>query len=288
MPACALLLAYDGSDFVGWWRQPGLRTVAGALDEAFARIGEPGAHALGASRTDAGVHARRQVAVVSHARQWRPPHLQRALAPHLPPDLSCQGVAHVADGWNATHSALGKTYTYWIDNGAINDPFARRTAWRPPFRLDLAALSAVAQLIPGRRDWCAFARRGDEREDTVRTITEVSWQAEGGFLVCSVSGDGFIYRLVRSLVGGMVAVANETCTRDQFRRALAGEDGPASAQQAPARGLCLEEVRYASDLAWEHYDPHSPRPASGDGGPVQSAPGAGDAPPALPSDTRAP
>jgi tRNA pseudouridine38-40 synthase len=263
MTAFALLLAYDGSDFFGWWRQPGMRTVAGVLDEAFVRIGEPAAAAIGASRTDAGVHARGQVAVVSLARSWRPPHLQRALSPHLPPDLSCQGVACVDEEWNPAHAAIGKTYSYWIDNGAIGDPFSRRTAWRPAFRLDINALAQAAALIPGRRDWRAFVRRGDEREDTVRTISEVTWQEQGDFLICSITGEGFIYRLARSLVGGMVAVANETCSLDHLRQALGGEESPAGAQQAPARGLCLEQVEFETALAWEHYDPRAAKAATG-------------------------
>ncbi|MBA3710618.1 MAG: tRNA pseudouridine(38-40) synthase TruA, partial [Planctomycetes bacterium] len=198
----------------------------------------------------AGVHARGQVAHVVTTRAWKPQHLQRALAPHLPADLSCFGVAAVAPDWHAVHQALGKTYSYWIDNGAVADPFARRTAWRTPFRLQLGDLQEVAAMIPGRRDWRAFARRGDEREDTVREVTSVAWRAEGDFMVCAIDGAGFIYRQVRSLVGAMVAVANASCTREDLSLALSGEPTAASAQQAPARGLCLEAVRYEPEPAW--------------------------------------
>jgi tRNA pseudouridine38-40 synthase len=267
MPNYALMLAYDGSDFAGWWRQPDRRTVATTLDLAIARLGEGSASAVGASRTDAGVHARGQVAHVQLARRWRPDHFQRALAPHLPADLSCLAAAAVSDGWHATHDAIGKTYSYWIDNGEIADPFSRHTSWRPPFRLRLERLQAVAAAVPGRRDWAAFARRGEEREDLVRTITEARWSAEGGFLVLSLAGEGFIYRLVRSLVGSMVAVAHGSLPLEAFAAALAGEPSPAGAQQAPARGLCLEQVRYAPEPAWERFD--QPRAA---GLPAAAAP----------------
>jgi tRNA pseudouridine38-40 synthase len=251
VPRFALLIAYDGADFLGWWRQPGARTVAGELDAAFARIGEPAAAPVGASRTDAGVHARGQVAHAALARPWRPLDLQRALASQLPEDLSCLAAAPVGETWHATHAAVEKTYTYRIANAIVADPFLRRTSWRPDFRLDLAALAPLAPQLVGRRDWRAFARRGDEREDTVRAITAASWEERDRVLICTLSGDGFIYRLARSLVGAMVAIANRSCAEADLDAALAGRDSPAADYQAPARGLCLERVRYEPEPAWE-------------------------------------
>src|SRR3954468_4066245 len=133
MPRYALLLAYDGTAFAGWWRQPGARTVAGELDAAFARLGEPAAAPVGASRTDAGVHAEGQVAHVDLARAWRPRALADALARQLPDDVACLGVAPVADDWPAVHEVRPKTYRYALAVGAVRDPFwAARFAWRPP------------------------------------------------------------------------------------------------------------------------------------------------------------
>lgn len=250
MPRRALLLAYDGSAFAGWWRQADRRSVAGELDAALARIGEVDAAPVGASRTDAGVHARGQVAHVDLVRDWEPAALVAALARHLPDDCACRAAATVTDDWHAVHDTSGKTYSYTIDNGMVADPFAARTAWRPPFRLDPAAVQDCAALLPGDRDWSAFARRGDHRDDHRRHIAAVSWRSDGDRLVCTVDGDGFTYRLVRSLVGAMVACAHGTCSRDELRRALAGERTAAAAQQAPARGLCLERVRYGEEPDW--------------------------------------
>lgn len=246
MPRYALLIAYDGGGFAGWWRQPGLRTVAGELDAALARLGEGHAAPVGASRTDAGVHARGQVAHVDCARDWEAPALHRALAAQLPADCCVRAVAPVGGSWHAVHEAGGKTYTYAIDNGALGDPFRTRHAWRTPFRLELAALQELAAAIPGRRDWRGFARRGDHREseDFVRAITAVGWRADGDLLVCTVTGEGFAYRLVRSLVGALVATAHGGCSRAELDAALAGQDSPAGQQQAPAHGLCLERVHY--------------------------------------------
>ncbi len=250
VPTFALLLAYDGTAFAGWWRQAGARTVASELDAACARVGEPQARAVGASRTDAGVHARGQVAHLITTRAWSAGDLARALAPQLPDDLACRAVAAVDDDWHACHLATGKTYRYALDNGPVGDPFTARQAWRPPFRLDLPALRAAAAGISGRRDWRAFARRGDARGDLVRTLTRVEWAAHGQQLICTIAGEAFVYRLVRSLVGAMVAVAHGGCTRAELDAALAGAPSPAGRQQAPARGLHLDEVAYATPPAW--------------------------------------
>ncbi len=246
----ALRLSYDGTDFAGWWRQSDARSVAAELDAACARIGEPTAAAVGTSRTDAGVHARGQVAHVDLTRTRTPTQLHAALNTHLPDDVVCRAVAPVAGDWHAVHDARSKTYGYRIDNAAVAEPFTRRQCWRPQYRLTLDALRDAATGIVGCRDWCGFARRGDAREDLVRTITAVDWSAHDDELRCSVSGDGFVYRLVRSLVGAMVAVAHGGCARAELDAALAGADSPAGRQQAPAHGLCLEAVHYDPQPAW--------------------------------------
>lgn len=250
MPRFALRLAYDGSGFSGWWRQAGSRTVAGELDSALARLGESEAAVVGAARTDAGVHALGQVAHLDLQRPWTAPELLRALGRHLPGDVYCCAVAAVASDWHACHQALGKTYRYHLDHGPCADPFRTRFAWRPPFQLDCAALQAASLAIPGTRDWSGFSRRGEQRVDLVRTVHAMTWNEDGSDLHCTVSGDGFTYHLVRSLVGAAVAVAHGTCSQADLLRTLDGADTPAGHQQAPAHGLWLEQVHYTSEPIW--------------------------------------
>ena len=251
MPRYALLLAYDGSDFAGWWRQLGSRTVASELDAAFARIGEPSAAPVGASRTDAGVHARGQVAHVDLHRSWDPAHLAYVLARQLPPDLACRAAAAVVDDWHAVHSACGKTYRYRLHVAPLNDPFvARRIAWRPPFAVDLAALRQAAEPLTGELEAAGFARRGEHRDDLRLRLDAVRWYDRSGYRICQVRGTRFAYRLVRSLVGGMVATATGTVSQSDWLTAIAGESSPAGQQQAPACGLCLERVHYAQPPRW--------------------------------------
>lgn len=255
MPRFALLLAWDGTAFAGWWRQPGLRTVAGELDAACARIGEPGAAAIGSSRTDAGVHARGQLAHLDCARAWDPARLGRVLAAQLPPDLACLAVAPVADAWHAVHGVRRKTYRYRLSAAA--DPFIdARFAWRPPWPLpSLAALRRATAGVAGERDWSAFARRGDHRDDTSCRIISCRWSRRGHRLACDITADGFIYRLARSLVGGMLAVARGARPAEAWRAALAGAPDAAAVDCAPACGLCLERVVHSQPPDWTMIGP---------------------------------
>jgi tRNA pseudouridine38-40 synthase len=250
MPRYALRIAYVGTAFHGWWRQPGQRTVADALDQAFQRLGETTAAPVGAARTDAGVHAHGQVAHVDCTREWLPARLLGVLNGHLDEDCAVTGVAAVDADWHAAHATTGKTYRYTIDDRSVPDPFLAGRCWRTPFALDLAAVQAAAATIPGHRDWSGFSRRGEHRDDLARRITACTWEREQGVLVATVTGDGFTYHLVRSLIGACVAVAHGTCTLRDLCASLAGETTPAGTQQAPASGLCLEHVRYPEEPAW--------------------------------------
>jgi tRNA pseudouridine38-40 synthase len=163
-------------------------------------------------------------------------------------------VVPVTDTWDACHAAVAKTYRYTIDHGDIADPFLARFAWRLPFRLTLAHLHAAAHGIAGERDWSGFSRRGETRHldgDLIRRIDRVEWKQVATRLCCEVAGGGFTYRLVRSLVGAMVAVAQGTCTRNELESALAGQESPAGQQQAPAHGLSLVRVAYAPEIFTE-------------------------------------
>jgi len=241
MPRYALLLAYHGAGFAGFWRQAGRRSVGGELDAALERLGESGAAPESASRTDAGVHARGQVAHVDLARDWQPEALHRTLDHQLPADGACRSVAPVA---------LAKTYRYTLEVAAQRDPLRSDRCWRPPGALDRDRLEQATHRVAATSDFAGFARRGDHRDDWRCPLDAIAWDERDGCLVATLTGRRFAYRLVRSLVGAMVAVANGRCDLAALDRSLAGETGPAGAQQAPARGLCLEAIRYATPPEW--------------------------------------
>ena len=241
----ALLIAYDGTDFSGWWRQVDQPAVATVLDAACRRLGEPG-EAVGASRTDAGVHARGQVAHLDLVRSWDPAHFGRCLNRHLPPSVRVRAAAPVADDWHAVHDVRHKTYRYRLDVRACPDPFQARFAWAMP--VDESVLATVAGLVPGRRDWTALVRRDEWRADTVCQVLRCAWRHCGGYVDCRISADRFVYRMVRSLVGAMVQVGRGGMTEADFAAMLAGEQ--ACPHQAPAQGLRLERIAYRHAPAW--------------------------------------
>ena len=251
MPRYALLIAYDGTDLNGWWRQPDARTVAGELDAACARIGEN--HGIehgvvGASRTDAGVHALGQVAHLDTKRVWDADDLAHVLERQLPPDIAIHKIAQVADDFHACHSCTHKTYRYQIDTSTPRLPHAVRQAWRSPELQAPELLYAAAELLTGTHDWQAFARSSDKRDDFVRAIHAITWQQENNGWTCAITGSGFIYRHVRILVGTMVAAAAGQLSLEDISAALSGTRNKVAKQQAPAAGLCLMRCTYPNDI----------------------------------------
>lgn len=238
-----LAVAYRGTTFAGCAGVAGRRTVVGEVRSAFARLGgEVAVDPL--SRTDAGVHALGNVLVVSGAPPRSDEAWLRALDRQLPPDLRPVRVATV----DAVPSVRAKRYRYAIDASRWGDPQLVDRAWRRPVPLD--ALVPLGAALVGRRDFSAFRRRGETRADLVRTLHEARWSCDGDRLLFDVAGDGFAYRLVRSLVGGMVQVACGAIDAGAWSAALAGTRTEASRQQAPAHGLCLVGLTLDPEPTW--------------------------------------
>jgi len=238
-------LAYDGTDLHGAAALAGVRTVAGEVGAALTRCGEGAASVEALSRTDAGVHAARQVLVIDGLRDER--RAVAGLRRQLPADIAVMASASVA----SAPIAVEKTYAYVLDTSASGQPFASRFSWRPPFDVRLGELTTAAALVPGDRDWRAFARRGETREDLRRNIHTVRWRGDGEMLVCEVVGLGFTYRLVRSLVGAMIGVARGAYAEQDLIAALNGHPHPVAQEQAPARGLHLVSISLSPEPAWE-------------------------------------
>lgn len=254
-------LAYDGTDFSGWAAQPGRRTVEGELGDALTtvlRAPEP-VRLTVAGRTDAGVHARGQVAhadVEKHAWEALPGRSDRTPAQAaltrlrgiLPPDLVVHAVAPAPDGFDARFSALRRRYLYRLcDRPESVDPLRRRdtvVARRP---LDVDAMDAAARSLVGLADFAAFCRRR-EGATTVRTLLEYSWtRADDGVLEATVVADAFCHSMVRSLVGAVVPVGEGRKPVEWPLKVLrAGQRDPGVVVMPP-HGLSLEEVVYPPD-----------------------------------------
>jgi tRNA pseudouridine38-40 synthase len=240
-------LAYDGTDFAGWQSQARGRTVQGELEAALSRLSGGGRVPVAAAgRTDAGVHALGQVVCFKLARELDPPELVRALNGLLPLDVRALEAAIVPEAFHARRSALAKAYRYELDTGPVQVPTRRRYAGHAPGVGHRDLVLAVPTLFLGRHDFASLASAGSSVKTTERTVlrAEVSW--EGETLVFEVEADGFLRRMVRSMVGGLLAVGRGTHTVEELRQALLACDRRAWPTPAEARGLTLVSVRYGA------------------------------------------
>jgi tRNA pseudouridine38-40 synthase len=247
-----ITLAYDGTDFAGWQAQgpKAARTVQGTLEAALGRLARGGRVAVaGAGRTDAGVHALGQVASFALEKELPPAELQRALNALLPDDVRVLGAELAPDGFHARKSALSKLYRYELDTGPVQLPTRRRQAGHVPRSLDEAAVRSAAELFRGRHDFASLASAGSSVQTTVRTILRSEARFLGATLVYEVEADGFLRRMARSLVGGLVAAGRGALGVEDLRRALLARDRRAWPPPAAARGLTLVRVAYAAPAA---------------------------------------
>jgi tRNA pseudouridine38-40 synthase len=246
-------LAYDGTDFEGWQMQPEerqARTVQGVLEAALARLaGGARVPVCGAGRTDAGVHALGQVASFDLPREMEPEALARALNGMLPADLRVLAAGRAAAAFDARRGAVSKLYRYLLDTGPVRLPQRRRDAGYLSVRLDEARVREVAALYVGRHDFASTASSGGSARTTVRTVTRSEARFEDGAagvrtLVYEVEAPGFLRKMVRSLVGGLVAAGRGAATVDDLRRALQARDRRLWPPPADACGLTLVRVEY--------------------------------------------
>ncbi|HSD30114.1 MAG TPA: tRNA pseudouridine(38-40) synthase TruA [Vicinamibacteria bacterium] len=248
MPLYRVTLAYDGTDFLGWQlqRPGGGRTVQGVLEEAVGRLAGGGRRVavLGAGRTDAGVHALGQVASFDLPREVPAGELQRALNGLLPEDVRVLEAAAAPPGFHPRKSAVSKVYRYELECGGVRLPQRRRTAGFVPWPLDEGAVRGAAALYLGRHDFASLASAGGSAKTTVRTVVRSEAAFAGGALAYEAEADGFLRKMVRSMVGGLVAAGRGSVRVEDLERALEARDRRAWPAPAPACGLTLVRVTY--------------------------------------------
>lgn len=234
-----LTLAYAGTAFAGWARQPERRTVQEELERAIATIlGEPIATSV-AGRTDAGVHAWAQVASYPH--EALDPRNLNAL---LPDDVAVLASEPAEEGFDARHSARSRTYCYRIHNSRIRSPFERGLALHVARGLDLDALDACAAALPGFRDFTAFTPTETQHVRFQRNVLSAHWRRNREVLEFWIEADSFLRQMNRILIGTMLEVAGGTRELDEFTALLAGAPRSAAGRTAPAQGLYLARVAY--------------------------------------------
>ena len=244
-----LTVAYDGTAYSGWQWQPAEPTIQGALQSAWQQITSESATLTASGRTDAGVHAEGQVVGVETATELPTRKLRLALNAVLPQDIVVRAVDAAPDGFHATHDALRKTYRYQIHNASTPPLFGRAYVWHwKAGGLDPVAMGQGGALLIGRQDFASFESAGSERGTTVRTITEAhvtSREADGGDRIdIAVTGDGFLYNMVRAIAGTLVEVGRGARSPESVADVIAARDRGVAGPTAPASGLILQSVEY--------------------------------------------
>jgi tRNA pseudouridine38-40 synthase len=199
---------------------------------------------MAAGRTDAGVHALGQVVGLSTESTLSIADLHRAVNAVLPEDVAIVSVEEAPDDFHATHNAKRKTYRYQIHNGRAPDVFNRRYVWHYPQPLDAATMHAAAQALIGKHDFASLESAGSERPDSIRTLFALSVKREADRITIEVTGDGFLYNMVRAIVGTLVEVGKGRRDVAWVAEVLASCDRRRAGQTAPPQGLFLIRVEY--------------------------------------------
>ena len=240
-----LTIQYDGTRYDGWQRQGNTdNTLQGRLEGVLSRmVGKP-VEIQGAGRTDAGVHARGQVASVHLPEGYTPQEVQNYLNRYLPEDVAVVEVVEVGERFHARLSATGKEYRYHIRMGNVPDVFARKYQYRVEEPLDLAAMERAAGYLTGKHDFRSFCGNRRFKKSTVREVFHIGVEVCGSDLTLVYQGDGFLYNMVRILTGTLLEVGLGQRTPESMVDILEARERTAAGKTAPAQGLVLQEVYY--------------------------------------------
>lgn len=244
MRTLRVTLAYDGTGYSGWQRQTNAMTVQEVVEEALSKICKETITVVGSGRTDAGVHALGQA--VSFRTSCRIPadRLAYALNSLLPPDIVAREGEEVSADFHARYSAKEKRYRYIIYNNPVPSPFYRLYAWHVPYTLDFSAMRQSAECFTGTHDFSAFRAAGGAQVNPVRSIRFSGWRRSGDLLEYEVLGTGFLYHMVRNMVGTMAEIGKRKLPPDAVSAILAGKQRSMAGVTAPPQGLYLVDVMY--------------------------------------------
>ena len=245
-----LVIAYDGTNYLGWQRQKTGPTIQGDLEETLARLVGHKVRLRAAGRTDAGVHALGQVANFLTTSKISLDDLQRALNALLPKDIAVVSVEEMHIKFNAQYDARYKTYFYQIYNHAVRNPIWRLYSWWVPQKLDLESMRRCLPLFVGKKDFASFRKTGSEIKTTVRTVYRAELKRAvgiAGMIRCEISARGFLRYMVRNIVGALVMVGLGKLSPEELASILEAKDRSLAPPPAPPQGLFLKEVIYEKE-----------------------------------------
>ena len=245
------ILAYDGSKYAGWQLQVEQPTIQGKLEQALLKITNEKIRVLSSGRTDSGVHAHGQVIAFRTESNLTEKVLCRAINATTPFDMFLRNLEVAAEDFHPIRDATSKHYRYLIQPGPVQNPLALKFAWLFPTALDFPAMQQAAQHFVGKHDFTSFESAGSDRKTSVRHITELtlssSFQHQATTIQVDIRADGFLYKMVRNIVGSLVEVGAGKHTSDWIGEVLTALDRRQAGMTAPAQGLYLMHVKYAAD-----------------------------------------
>lgn len=240
-----MVLEYDGTAYHGWQRQAGLATIQEVVEEKIAVMTRERVTLIGSGRTDAGVHARRQVANFRTGTRIPEQDLLRGLNSLLPKDIAVREIAEVRDDFHARFSVRSKTYEYRIFNGPIRPVLMRNQVWFVLGLLDLPAMEEAAAGLKGVRDFSSFCASGHESKSFIREVYDCGFEREGdGLIRFHIEANGFLKYMVRNIVGTLVEVGKGKRTPRDFIDVVEARDRRKAGVTAPPQGLILVDVKY--------------------------------------------
>lgn len=247
MKRLLLTLRYDGTAYHGWQVQPNAVTVQETLQDAIEKVTGVRAGVIGCSRTDTGVHAAMFCCAFDTQSSIPANRMALALNMHLPEDIAVYHCKEVAADFHPRYAARGKRYTYRVNNTHYRDPFSDRYSVRYTPALDEKLLNTYAQDFVGTHDFSAFCAANADTVDNVRTVSRFSVERDGDTVLFTVEADGFLYNMVRIMVGTLLDMGASRLPADAIPKALASGDRSLAGATAPAKGLRLEKVFYGEE-----------------------------------------
>lgn len=239
-----LTISYNGHEFFGWQKQDGLRTIQGTLEQAFFTLTGENVEVEGSGRTDKGVHALSQVASVKTENTMPTKNFKRALNNLLPPDIRVLKVEEVSEDFHARFSAKKKTYRYVVKVGGDADAISFSTLAHFDYEVDLNKMKSASKLLIGKHDFHAFCSSGTQVSDFVREIYDIKMSKKGRIYTFDICGNGFLYNMVRIIVGTLLDVGRGKINEENIQKALKTGERKYAGTTMPPEGLFLKKVEY--------------------------------------------
>jgi len=239
-----LTIAYDGTNYKGWQLQKNGRTVQEELEEAIEKIFGKHHRVNAASRTDAGVHARGQVAHFKLSSPILSQKIVMALNTALPEDIAIIDAEDVSPDFHSRFDTASKIYRYHILNSRQRDPFSEKHSWRVPYRLNIPLMRKEAGVLVGQHDFKSFQARDKREGSSVRKVFHIDITKKKSFLTIEIEADGFLYNMVRNIVGTLIDAGRGYLPPGSMRKILKSRDRTTAGPTAPGKGLFLVEVKY--------------------------------------------